>query len=85
LTLFIATSRIEEITIPDTVTVINNGAFRNAVNLKKVNLSSSLTKIGDSAFNGCSQISNLKMPDKDEPNYEVLKKIFDLAERTPIY
>jgi hypothetical protein len=28
---------------------------------------------------------NLKMPDKDEPNYEVLKKIFDLAERTPIY
>ena len=48
--------------IPETVTVINNEAFKNCVELHSIDFPKSLTKIGDSAFWG-SGIKKAIIPD----------------------
>ena len=48
--------------IPETVTVINNEAFKNCVGLHSIDFPKSLTKIGDSAFWG-SGIKKAIIPD----------------------
>ena len=54
---------IEDITIPDTVTKIEERAFRNCENLKKVKISESCTQIGREAFAGCKSLEAFVMPD----------------------
>ena len=45
---------MEEITIPDAVTVIDDKAFSQCSSLKKVILGTQLERIGTNAFNQCS-------------------------------
>ena len=52
---------LEEITIPETyngkpVTTILDRAFEGAINLKKLSVPSSITNVGDYAFDGCDNI-----------------------------
>ncbi len=47
-------SYVEEIVLPDTVTVISGAAFKWCSKLKSITLPMGLKKIGDSAFEGCS-------------------------------
>ena len=54
---------MEEITIPDTVTVIESNAFTDCRKLKKVNFGSGLTEIGGGAFASCTQLTNIDIPD----------------------
>ncbi|MDE6059867.1 MAG: leucine-rich repeat domain-containing protein, partial [Clostridia bacterium] len=51
-----------EVTIPESITVIPNGAFKDCANLQKVVINGTLTKIGDSAFENCTSLSSINIP-----------------------
>ena len=50
------------LTIPNTITKIGNNAF-NSSKLKSIEISSSVTDIGDRAFEYCSQATKISIPD----------------------
>lgn len=63
-------SGVEEITLPDTVTTLeedawgnSGGAFENCKNLKKIIFSDSLTYIGRSSFENCTALEEVILPD----------------------
>ena len=51
----------KEIVMPDTVTTIEDNAFRAEKNVEQITWSKNLKTVGDSAFEGCSLIT-LDMP-----------------------
>ncbi len=59
----LASTAIEEVTIPDSVTVISKNAFVNCTNLKSLDLSDSLKSIGQEAFKNCVSLSEIVLPD----------------------
>ena len=61
-TLF-ANSSIEKITIPDTVTVIEESAFENCSGLKEIKLGSGLTTIEYRAFKNVKGLTSIRIPD----------------------
>ena len=54
---------IKRVTIPDTVTSINQHAFSGCENLSKITLSKNLKNIGVYAFMDCSSLTNVVIPD----------------------
>jgi hypothetical protein len=54
---------ITSVVIPNTVTSISDGAFKNCLNLASVTLSTGLTKISDDTFYGCSALTSINIPD----------------------
>lgn len=48
--------------IPDGVTVIPNGTFKNCHNLTSIIIPNSVTKIGKDVFYGCSSLVNITIP-----------------------
>lgn len=65
---FSENEQIEEVTIPDTVTALQYGAFHSCSNLKTVTFAgnSRLQSIGVSAFEQCSSLQNIDLPDTVE-------------------
>lgn len=63
--LFLGCISIEEIDIPDTVTVIGVSAFHGCANLNRIGIpkNTPITEIQRSAFEGCSQLSAIELPD----------------------
>lgn len=59
-----SSSFIEEIVIPESVTVIRNGAFGSCNNLKKATLPSALENISDSVFADCESLESIVIPKK---------------------
>lgn len=55
---------MEEITIPDAVTVIDDKAFSQCSSLKKVILGTQLERIGTNAFTRCSALETILCPDE---------------------
>ncbi|MDE6842053.1 MAG: C10 family peptidase, partial [Muribaculaceae bacterium] len=53
---------LQEIILPNTVTVISSKAFRNANGLWKVSLPDGLEEIGDYVFSGCRYLDSLTLP-----------------------
>ena len=53
---------VEEVVLPTTITSIDNNAFYNCTNLKKVNVPNSVTSIGEYAFAGTA-ITSITIPD----------------------
>jgi hypothetical protein len=51
------------ITIPDSVTSIDNGAFSNCTNLASITIPNSITSIGDNTFYNCTSIAIINIPD----------------------
>ena len=51
-------SSIKNISLPDTIT-IENEAFADCVNLHTISISNEFTKIGDSVFSNCSNLTNV--------------------------
>ena len=49
----------EELVIPDTVTAIESGAFRNCTNVKSLIIPESVTTIGIYAFKNCTSLTNI--------------------------
>ncbi len=56
-------STIISVVIPNSVTIINPGAFINCSNLTDVTISDSVTMIRDGAFENCISITELNIPD----------------------
>ena len=61
---------MEKITIPDSVTSIDCGAFSECLNLRHVELSRSITKIPAFMFNHCASLSKITI----ESNIEQIEK-----------
>jgi len=57
------------ITIPDSVTSINNWAFKDCSGLTSVTIPNSVTRIGDNAFNGCYNIELITISCRDEADF----------------
>ena len=53
----------ESYTIPDSVTLIDAGAFDGCTSLASVTIPESITSIGSSAFYGCTSLESIKIPD----------------------
>ncbi len=53
---------VEEVVLPTTITSIDNDAFYDCTNLKKVNIPNSVTSIGNSAFYGCTGLTSVTIP-----------------------
>jgi len=54
---------LTEISIPDGVQVISEGAFLGCTSLRRVDFPSSVTCIGDSAFTMCSALESIVIPE----------------------
>lgn len=50
-------------TIPDSVTMIGQNAFRNCASLNSISLPGSVTTIDDFSFAGCTNLTNIVIPD----------------------
>lgn len=80
--LFANNTKIQSITIPDSVTKIGKGAFYNCVELKTVTMGSNVTEIGANAFEKCLYLESINLSDNlqtigDEAFYDCrrLKKL----------
>ena len=56
-------SAITAITLPDSVTKIEYGAFKDCTQLAEIKFGSGLTSIGNEAFAGCKNLTALTIPD----------------------
>jgi len=59
---FLGCRRLQSITLPSTVTEIDDGAFWDCRNLREIGLHEGLQKIGGVAFRGCSSLRSIKLP-----------------------
>ena len=55
-------SGLVTVTIPDTVTKIENGAFSGCIGLTDVKLPKNLKTLGKDAFNGCTGLTSVLIP-----------------------
>jgi len=55
-------SAITEITIPNSVTIIGNGAFQDCRQLVKITIPNSVTSIGNAAFWYCFSLADITIP-----------------------
>lgn len=58
---FVKGSKIDEITIPNSVTYISNSAFEACTSLTSINIPNSTISVGSKAFYNCSGIENLSI------------------------
>ena len=56
---FAESTTLKRITIPDTVTVIETGAFEKCIYLEQVNMGNGVKTIGVDAFNGCRALQSV--------------------------
>ena len=61
-------------TIPDSVTSIGDGAFRDCRSLASVTIPDSVTSIGNSPFSDCSSLTSITV-DPSNPNYSSLNGV----------
>ena len=55
---------METLTIPDSVTKIQEYAFAYCLNLAEVHIPDSVTSIGERAFEGCESLEEIRLPEK---------------------
>ena len=53
---------VEEVVLPTTITSIDNNAFCNCTNLKKVNIPNTITSIDYNAFCNCTNLKKVNIP-----------------------
>lgn len=56
-------SDVKDVTLPDSITSIQDYAFAFAKNLESVNIPEGITSIGKNAFNGCTSLSYVQLPE----------------------
>ena len=54
---------VKEVYIPEGITVIDQLAFSQCINLRSIVIPEGVTEIGDSAFFNCKNLSNVVLPD----------------------
>lgn len=58
--------QLTDITIPDTVQKLGNGAFLCCINLESITIPSKVTKLKDAVFRGCSKLETIIIPENVE-------------------
>lgn len=58
---FLANTGLEEVVIPASVTVLNNGVFQNCASLKTVKIEGGITSMGSNQFGGCTSLTSLDL------------------------
>lgn len=71
---------MEEITLPETLQVIDDGAFNECTRLEKINIPKSVEIIGDNPFRGCIKLKTIDLPE-DHPVFSLDKEVL-LSQRT---
>ena len=56
-------NKLEKVTLPSTIKIIDDGAFRNCKNLKSITLNNGIQSIGEYVFAETSLSGNLNIPD----------------------
>jgi len=56
-------SVVKSITLPETVTTIEDFAFAFAKELENINIPEGVTSIGNNAFNGCTSLTDIDLPE----------------------
>ncbi|MBR3022507.1 MAG: leucine-rich repeat domain-containing protein [Bacteroidaceae bacterium] len=51
------------VTLPNTITFIDQGAFMECVNLRRIDIPESVTSIGTGVFDGCVKLSYIEIPE----------------------
>ena len=59
---FFGCESLTSITIPSSVTSINDNTFNGCKSLKTVNITSNITSIGSNAFEDCSNLTSITIP-----------------------
>ncbi len=59
---FLGNNKIKSVRIPETVTVIGEGAFEDCINLEEVNLPSKIKMIYSYTFDGCKKLKEITIP-----------------------
>lgn len=59
-----ATTDIESVIVPDSVTEIWDSAFFHCKNLSKITLSKNITAIAPKTFEGCTALTDIEIPEK---------------------
>ena len=59
-----ARSTLRSVTLPKTISALDNGAFANCTKLKSVTLGTGVTAIDPSVFSGCSALKSVTVPVK---------------------
>ena len=54
---------ISKINLPNSVTGIEEGAFKSCTSLTDINIPNSVTSIGERAFSGCTSLTDINIPD----------------------
>ena len=54
---------ISKINLPNSVTGIEEGAFKSCTRLTDINIPNSVTSIGERAFSGCTSLTDINIPD----------------------
>ena len=60
---FVGCENALTISIPNTVTVIEESAFQNCYKLESIEIPSSVTSIGKQAFKGCKALKSIQIPE----------------------
>ena len=63
--------KIKNISFPDTLEIIEDGAFEQCGKLEEVTIPNSVKKIGNSAFSDCQNIKKVSVPETVELGYSV--------------
>lgn len=53
---------VRDVTIPNTITDIADGAFESCKRLVSINIPNSVTSIGEEAFHGCESLTSITIP-----------------------
>lgn len=59
---FSGCSNLSSVSLPESITIIDDGAFGNCTSLNYIELPQNLTTLGKSAFQGCKSLDNLFIP-----------------------
>lgn len=57
---------IKEVTVPDSVTLLEKGCFSNCIKLEKVNFGKGIVEIKKNAFYNCTSLKEINLPKKLE-------------------
>ena len=61
---FQANTVLENVSMPDTISVLQKDVFRDCSKLKEVHLSNSISKITSTTFSGCISLNRINIPDR---------------------